>query len=63
MESKQHDRARPCKKCGAIVVWFKTKRGGNIPIEASTVVTTDTVLNLSWHRKHVCAANADTPGE
>lgn len=56
-------RIRHCKKCGLAIVWFKTKRGGYMPIVASSVVASDTTLNLTWHRKHTCKKIADTSGK
>ncbi len=54
-----------CKSCGAIIIWMKTAKGKNIPVDASSVE----VHELEWieasptmreampsfqHGKHIC---------
>lgn len=30
-------RTTPCRSCGALVVWMRTSRGKNMPVDADTV--------------------------
>lgn len=52
LKKKHQARIRRCKSCGAEVVWFFTKKGGRMPVDASTVCASDTKLNLQYHRSH-----------
>lgn len=41
-----------CSSCRALVVWFKTRLGNNMPVDANTVTPIDTVLELPRHVSH-----------
>lgn len=41
-----------CRSCGAQIVWFKTDKGKNIPIDAHTVEPGDEQLDLKRHAAH-----------
>lgn len=49
-----------CKSCGQQIVWFKTKKGKNIPVNAETVEPGDDELDLPRHIAHFTTCpNAD----
>ena len=51
-----------CSSCGARIVWFRTKAGKKMPVDAETVNPTDAEhqLDLSRHRSHFSTCpNAD----
>lgn len=41
-----------CRSCKAHIVWFKTDAGKNMPIDASSVESTDITLDLARHVPH-----------
>jgi hypothetical protein len=41
-----------CRSCQAPIVWFKTRAGKNIPINADTVKPEDLQLDLPRHIAH-----------
>jgi hypothetical protein len=41
-----------CRSCGALIIWFKTSAGKNIPINAETVLPEDYTLELPRHISH-----------
>jgi hypothetical protein len=41
-----------CRSCGAKIIWFKTAKGNNMPVDADTVEPQDDELDLSRHRSH-----------
>lgn len=41
-----------CRSCGAMIIWFKTTAGKNIPIDAATVLPEDYTLELPRHISH-----------
>jgi hypothetical protein len=45
-------RVAQCSSCKAPIVWFKTAKGNNMPVNAETVSPTDTVLELPRHISH-----------
>ncbi len=52
LKQRHTERIRLCKSCRAEVIWFATKTGGRMPVNAETVVATDTKLNLKFHISH-----------
>lgn len=53
-------RMAQCSSCHAPIIWFKTPKGNNMPVDAGTVDPGDTDLDLSRHQSHfaICP-NAD----
>lgn len=49
---KHHPFETPCKSCGTLMVWFKTRAGKRMPVDASTTEPTDAVLDTSRHIAH-----------
>lgn len=41
-----------CRSCRAPIIWFKTKAGGDMPVDAATVRIGDTELDLKRHISH-----------
>lgn len=41
-----------CRSCGAMIVWFSTDNGKNMPVDADTVDPDDHELDLSRHISH-----------
>lgn len=41
-----------CRSCDAPIVWFRTREGKNIPIDAATVLPEDVNLELPRHVSH-----------
>jgi hypothetical protein len=57
-----HPRTVNCTSCHAPIVFFKTAKGNQMPVDASTVEAGDNVdkLDLSRHVSHFATcANAD----
>ena len=52
LKARHLARIKNCKTCGAKVVWFPTKKGGRMPVDAATVVASDETLNLKYHISH-----------
>lgn len=52
LKEKHNRRKKLCKSCGSAVIWFKTKKGGFMPVDAATVKPSDDVLDLKYHRSH-----------
>ncbi len=51
-----------CRSCRAMIIWFKTPAGKNMPVDADTVEPEDDVndLDLSRHVSHFATCkNAD----
>lgn len=52
-------RAR-CKSCKASIVWFRTAAGRSMPVDASSVLSTDTQFDARRHMSHFATCpNAD----
>lgn len=52
-----------CRSCGALIVWFRTKAGKRMPVNAETTRPTDREdqLDLSRHLSHFSTCpQADT---
>lgn len=45
-------RIKRCSSCRAPIVWFKTAKGNNMPVNAETVSPIDVVLDLPRHISH-----------
>jgi len=41
-----------CKSCRERIIWFTTKAGKNMPVDADTVEPDDTELDLERHVSH-----------
>ena len=41
-----------CKSCRAMIIWFRTASGKNMPVDADTVRPEDEELDLSRHVSH-----------
>lgn len=41
-----------CKECGKAIIWLKTKKGKNMPVDAETVVEGDKIFDNGCHRSH-----------
>ncbi len=41
-----------CSSCRAKIIWFKTRNGKNMPVDADTVEADDDELDLSRHISH-----------
>lgn len=52
LKDRHQRRIATCRSCGADIIWFATKKGGRMPVDAGTVVASDKVLNLKYHRSH-----------
>lgn len=51
---------RNCRSCGAQIVWMKTKRGKNIPVDAETANPGERVFQYGVHTSHFSTCpNAD----
>ncbi len=61
LKARHLARITQCRTCRAPVVWFATKKGGRMPVDAETVKASDEALNLKYHRGHskTCADNAN----
>lgn len=42
----------PCKGCGDEIVWLKTQKGKNIPVDADTVTSGDEIFDRNVHTCH-----------
>lgn len=51
---ERHPFEVPCKSCGMPVVWFRTKNGKRMPVDAETTKPADAEhqLDLARHRSH-----------
>jgi|GEM_PF-1422513 hypothetical protein len=51
---RHHPFETQCRSCGALIVWFRTKAGKRMPVDAATTQPTDAVhqLDLSRHVSH-----------
>lgn len=41
-----------CRSCNAQIIWFETRRGKRMPVDADTVEPKDTELDLDRHISH-----------
>lgn len=41
-----------CRSCNAMIIWFRTASGKNMPVDANTVEPDDDELDLSRHVSH-----------
>ncbi len=41
-----------CKGCGDDIVWLKTMKGKNIPVDADTVVSNEEIFDKDTHTCH-----------
>lgn len=41
-----------CRSCRAMIIWFRTPSGKNMPVDADTVEPEDDELDLSRHKSH-----------
>jgi hypothetical protein len=49
-----------CTSCHAKIIFFKTDKGNNMPVDADTVEPDDQVLDLSRHQSHFASCpNSD----
>jgi len=59
---RKHPFEVPCSSCGAPIVWFRTKAGKKMPVDAGTTKPTDAEhqLDLKRHVSHFATCpNAD----
>jgi hypothetical protein len=49
-----HPLATRCRSCDALIVWFKTATGKNMPVDEPTTLPTDAAhqLDLKRHKSH-----------
>lgn len=41
-----------CRGCGAEIVWLKTQKGKNMPVDAETVTDGDAIYDRNIHTSH-----------
>jgi len=46
------------QQCRARIIWFKTERGKNMPVDADSVEAEDSELDLSRHISHFATCPA-----
>jgi hypothetical protein len=52
-ENEHHERRIVrCRSCRAMIIWFKTEAGKNMPVDADTVRPEDEELELPRHVSH-----------
>ena len=50
--TEKSQRTRSCKKCGAAIIWLKTFRGKNIPVEYDSVEGLEPQYDRNKHDCH-----------
>jgi len=51
--TEEHERRiTRCRSCGAKIIWFKTARWRNMPVDADSVEPEDEELDLDKHVSH-----------
>lgn len=59
-EIRHEQRMRNCRSCGARIIWFGTRSGKRMPVDADTVEAADRELDLTRHKSHFSTCpNAD----
>lgn len=59
---RHHPFETTCRSCGALIVWFRTKAGKRMPVNADTTKPNDAEhqLDLKRHKSHFATCpNAD----
>jgi len=47
-----HTKISKCRSCQAYIVWLKTERGANIPVDADSVSEGDDLFDQKVHVSH-----------
>jgi hypothetical protein len=48
----------PCRKCGAPIVFLKTAKGNQMPVNADSVSPGDALVDLKKHKSHFATCPA-----